>query len=415
MKRYRTWLRVAACSGVLASVAGCWDHHYDGYYPPPPLPTGDGLGPDALVQGQDGNFYGTTAAGGKYGLGAVFKVTPAGVESLIYSFAGGPANGATPQGVIQGSDRNFYGATAAGGSGPCSFGCGTVFKLAPNGVLTTLYFFSGATDGGVPNGVIQGSDGNFYGTTAFGGVTNNQCGSRGCGVVFKVTPAGVETALYAFMAGPSDGALPASLIQGTDGNYYGVTTYGGTSNDGTVFKVTPAGVETVLYAFAGGDDGELPTAPLTEGTDGNYYGSTPFGGVSGQGVVFKVTPAGVETLLHSFAGGSTDGANPYTALIQGTDGNFYGTTNSGGDASCVGGCGTVFKLTPAGAESILYLFTASAFGGPQPPSPSSLLQGTDGNFYGTTANGGGFGTGAVFRLTPAGAASVLYSFGTNNP
>jgi uncharacterized repeat protein (TIGR03803 family) len=200
-----------------------------------------------------------------------------------------------------------------------------------------------------------------------------------------------------------------------DGNYYGVTTYGGTSNDGTVFKVTPAGVETVLYAFAGGNDGELPTAPLTEGTDGNYYGSTPFGGVNGQGVVFKVTPAGVETLLHAFAGGSADGANPYTALIQGTDGNFYGTTNSGGDASCLGGCGTVFKLTPAGAESILYLFTASAFGGPQPPSPSSLLQGTDSNFYGTTSNGGELGAGAVFRLTPAGAASVLYSFGTNSP
>jgi uncharacterized repeat protein (TIGR03803 family) len=317
MNRYRTWLKVAACSGLVAAVAACGDHDYGGYYPPPPIPTGDGLGPDAMIQGADGNFYGTTTAGGKYGLGAVFKVTPGGVESLIYSFAGGPANGATPQGVIQGSDGNFYGATAGGGSGPCSFGCGTVFKLTPTGVLTTLYFFSGATDGGVPNGVIQGSDGNFYGTTAFGGVTNNQCGSRGCGVVFKVTPAGVETALYAFIAGTTDGALPASLIQGMDGNYYGVTTYGGTSNDGTVFKVTPAGVETVLYAFAGGNDGELPTAPLTEGTDGNYYGSTPFGGVNGQGVVFKVTPAGVETLLHAFAGGSADGANPYTALIQG--------------------------------------------------------------------------------------------------
>jgi uncharacterized repeat protein (TIGR03803 family) len=415
MKRYRTWLKVAACSGVLAAVAACGDHDYGGYYPPPPIPTGDGLGPDAMIQGADGNFYGTTTAGGKYGLGAVFKVTPAGVESLIYSFAGGPANGANPQGVIQGSDGNFYGATAAGGSGPCSFGCGTVFKLTPTGVLTSLYFFSGATDGGVPNGVIQGSDGNFYGTTAFGGVSNNQCGSRGCGVVFKVTPAGVETALYAFIAGTTDGALPASLIQGTDGNYYGVTTYGGTSNDGTVFKVTPAGVETVLYAFAGGNDGELPTAPLNEGTDGNYYGTTPFGGVNGQGVVFKVTPAGVQTLLHTFAGGSADGANPYTAMIQGTDGNFYGTTNSGGDASCVGGCGTVFKLTPAGTESILYLFTASALGGPQPPSPSSLLQGIDGNFYGTTSNGGELGNGAVFRLTPAGAASVLYSFGTNSP
>jgi uncharacterized repeat protein (TIGR03803 family) len=414
MKRCRIWLVKAALAGTMAGLSAC-GYHNNYYYPPPVIPTGDGLSPDDMIQGSDGNFYGTTASGGKYGLGAVFKVTPAGVETLLYSFAGGAANGATPQSIIQGSDGNFYGATAQGGIGPCSFGCGTIFQLTPTGLLTTLYVFSGTTDGAVPNGVVEGTDGNFYGSTAFGGVTNNLCGSRGCGVVFKVTPTGVESVLYSFVAGPSDGALPASLIQGSDGNFYGTTTYGGSSSDGTVFRVTPAGLETVLHSFAGASDGALPTAPLVEGTDGNYYGVTPLGGGSGAGVVFRITPAGVESTLHTFAGGSTDGANPYTALIQGTDGNFYGTTNSGGDASCISGCGVVFRLSPAGAESLVYLFTASAFGGPQPPNPSSLIEGSDSNFYGTTINGGQLGTGAVFKLTPAGAATLLYSFGTNNP
>jgi uncharacterized repeat protein (TIGR03803 family) len=411
--RYRGCLSIGT-GCVLLALASCGGDHGWGYYPPP-IPTGDGLAPDALIQGSDGNFYGTTASGGANGLGTLFKVTPAGVETLVYSFAGGAANGATPQTLLQGSDGNFYGVTGSGGSGPCQDGCGSAFKITPTGVQTGLYFFSGGADGGQPSDVIQGSDGNLYGTTAYGGVANNACGAGGCGVAFKLTTAGAESTLYSFSAGTADGGLPVGITQGTDGNFYGTTTYGGSANNGTVVRITPAGVETVLHSFAGGNDGANPQGPLIQGKDGNFYGTTTYGGTANGGTVFKISAAGVETVLYSFAGGSTDGANPYTSLVQGTDGNFYGTTNAGGDGSCIAGCGAVFKVTPTGTESVVYFFTAAMFGGPQPPTPSSLLQGSDGNFYGTTLNGGQYGGGAFFKVTPAGAATLLYSFGTNNP
>jgi uncharacterized repeat protein (TIGR03803 family) len=414
VKRYHACLAVAARCALLSALTACGYHH-DNYYPPPPPPpsTNDGSNPTGLIQGSDGNFYGTTANGGRYGQGTFFRVTPAGAESVLYSFVGGAGDGSNPEGVVEGSNGNFYGATSGGGTGPCQFGCGTAFEITPDGAETVLYFFSGAADGGNPNPLIQGKDGNFYGTAAFGGVVSNLCGPGGCGVVFRLTPAGVETPLYSFTGGSTDGAVAASLIQGSDGNFYGMTVYGGASNDGTVFKVTTSGAETVLHSFAGGSDGALPQMPLTEGTDGNFYGTTPFGGADSVGVVFRITPAGVETVLHAFAGGTADGAKPFTAMIQASDGNFYGATNAGGDATCVGGCGVVFRITPAGAESVLYLFTASAITGAQPPLPSALLQGSDGNFYGTVSNGGQFGVGTVFKLTPAGVESVLYSFGSN--
>jgi uncharacterized repeat protein (TIGR03803 family) len=413
VKCYQACLTVAARSALLLALTACGYHNH-GYYPPPYTPppsTGDGSTPTGLIQGSDGNFYGTTANGGRYGAGTFFKVTLAGVETVLYSFVGGTGDGANPEGVIQGSDGNFYGSTSGGGTGGCQFGCGAAFKITPDGAESVLYFFTGAADGGDPNGLIQGSDGNFYGTAAYGGVTSGQCGPGGCGVAFRLTPAGVESVLHSFAGGSADGAVAASLIQGTDGNFYGVTAYGGQSNDGTVFKVTAAGAETVLHSFAGGSDGAIPQTPLTQGTDGSFYGTTPVGGTSSNGVVFRITPAGVETVLHAFAGGTADGAQPYTGVVQGSDGNFYGTTSAGGDATCPGGCGIVFKMTPAGAESALYLFTAGA--NSQPPQPSSLLQGSDGNFYGTTSDGGQFGLGTLFKLTPAGVETVLYSFGTN--
>jgi uncharacterized repeat protein (TIGR03803 family) len=409
MERYRACRLAAAGGGLLVLLCACGGYGDNFYGPSVPPPTGDGAAPSALIRGSDGNFYGTTAGGGSLGEGAFVRVTPAGAETVLYSFAGGTADGASPQGVIQGKDGNFYGATSAGGTGGCDFGCGVAFKITPAGVESVLYSFSGGMDGGGPNGLVQGSDGNFYGTASFGGSTNGVCAPDGCGVVFRLTPAGAESALYAF-AGTADGAVPASLIQGSDGSFYGTTVYGGQSSNGTVFKVTAAGAETVLHSFAGGSDGALPQTPLVQGSDGNFYGTTPFGGASSNGVVFKITPAGAQTVLYAFAGGTTDGAGPDTAMIQGGDGNFYGTTNSGGDASCAGGCGTVFKITPAGAESVLYLFTASAVEGAEEPGPSSLLQGSDGNFYGTTSDGGVFGFGTVFKLTPAGAETLLYSF-----
>jgi len=420
VKRYRACLaggaRRALLTVLITVLTACGYDHGNYYFYPVPTPatqTGDGSGPTSLIQGSDGNFYGTTANGGRFGQGTFFRVTPAGAETVLYSFVGGPGDGSNPEGVIQGSDGNFYGATSGGGNGQCQLGCGTAFKITPDGAETVLYFFTGMTDGGSPNELIQGADGNFYGTAAFGGVVSGLCGQSGCGVVFRLTPAGEETVLYSFTGGATDGAVAASLIQGSDRNFYGVTAYGGSANAGTIFKVTVAGTETVLHAFAGGSDGAAPQTPLLQGHDGNFYGTTPLGGASSAGTLFKVTPAGAETVLHAFTASTTDGAQPYTGVIQGTDGNLYGTTSAGGSTSCVGGCGTVFKSTTAGAESVLYSFGPSPATAPQPPQPSSLVQATDGNFYGTTTNGGQFGLGSFFKLTPAGVATVLYSFGTN--
>jgi len=374
----------------------------------------DGVLPrGGLIQGSDGNFYGTTEFGGEGGEGAVFKITPAGVESVLYSFASGTnyaTDGFYPWApLIQASDGNFYGTTVYGGV----HNQGTVFKITPLGVETALYSFSGGTDGSAPYaGVIQGGDGNFYGTTEAGGVNN-------AGTVFKVTPAGVETPLYSFGTnGSMDGAQPyARLIEGRDGNFYGTTVAGGTTGSGTVFKITSAGVETVLHSFtwpaSGSTDGAFPYAGLVEGSDGNFYGTTVFGGsdtacfvgLNGCGVVFKIMSSGVETVLYIFSGsldGGPDGAGPYAPLIQGSDGYFYGTTQSGGTT----GSGTVFKVTRAGVETVLHSFSGGVGDNTDGAFPTSaLIEGSDGNFYGTTSKGGGNtylisqGEGTVFKLT----------------
>jgi uncharacterized repeat protein (TIGR03803 family) len=293
--------------------------------------SGDGSDPyHTLIQGNDGNIYGTTASGGSSGRGTVFKITPSGTETVLYSFPAGSSEPYT--GLIQGSDGNFYGTTGANGASDD----GTVFKITVGGNQTVLHAFpKTGTDGQIPYaGLIQGSDGNLYGTTYFGG-------ANGLGTVFKVTLSGTETVLYSF-AGGSDGDHPyGGVVQGTDGNFYGTTYQGGASGNGTVFKITPSGTETVLYAFAGGSDGAVPEAGLTLGSDGNFYGDTLQGGADGLGTVFELTPSGSETILHSFAGGGSDGANPTANLVPGTDGNLYGTTSAGGP----GGHGTFFKVT----------------------------------------------------------------------
>ncbi len=345
-----------------------------------------------LIQGSDGNFYGTTSAGGTNNRGSVFKVTPDGTLTVLYSFGSlaNNADGYTPySGLIQGSDGNFYGTTAFGGPN----GGGTVFKVTPAGALTVIYSFStSGTDGLEPLGtLLQGSDGNFYGTTVEGGANNN-------GVVFKVTPSGVETVLHSFgTLSSGDAAAPetAALVQGSDGNFYGTTLDGGANNTGAVFKVTPAGVETVLYSFGSstGTDGNEPEGGLTQGTDGNFYGTTRVGGANGAGTVFKITPAGVETVIYSFpAINGTNSADPYSGLLLGSDGNFYGTTLNGGGANV----GTIFKVTPTGVETLLYAFGSHAGDGATPRS--GLIMGTDGHFYGTTTSGGTYDAGTVFRF-----------------
>jgi uncharacterized repeat protein (TIGR03803 family) len=329
-----------------------------------------------LIQGSDGDFYGTTLAGGTSNVGTIFKITPSGTETVFYSFASIPYSG-----LVQGSDGNIYGTTATGGAS----GRGTVFKITPSGTETVLYSFpAGSSD--PYTGLIQGSDGNFYGTTGAGGTSDD-------GTVFKITPSGTETVLHAFANSGSDGEIPyAGLIQGSDGNFYGTTYNGGAGGLGTVFKVTPSGTETVLYSFAGGSDGEHPYAGVIQGSDGNFYGTTYQGGTSGFGTVFKLTPSGTETVLYAFAGSSSNGAYPEAGLIQGSDGNLYGNTLQGG----AGGLGTVFKLTLSGTETVLHAFA----GGSDGANPSAnLVQGSDGNLYGSTGAGGTSGNGTFFKVT----------------
>jgi len=298
-------------------------------------------------------------------------------------------------------------------------------KSRRTGIFTTLYSFSGAAaDGSHPYAaLIQGSDGAFYGATESGG-TGSSC-AGGCGAVFKITSAGMETLLYSFggtLSSPGDdGTSPIAVqVQGSDGNFYGTTPIGGTGitsfnapNGGTVFKITPAGVETVLYNFGSKpNDGTHPGSAMVLGSDGNFYGTTSSGGTStscgsiggynlGCGTVFKITPAGVETVLYSFDGGS-DGDSP-TALVQGSDGSFYGT--SGGESH-----GMVFKVTKAGVKTSLYSFGNETIDGGEPVA--GLVQARDGNFYGTTAIGGMYNHGTAFEITPAGIFTLLYAFGS---
>jgi uncharacterized repeat protein (TIGR03803 family) len=340
--------------------------------------SGDSADPyHTLIQGSDGDFYGTTLAGGTSNVGTIFKVTPSGTETVFYSFASIPYSG-----LVQGSDGNIYGTTATGGAS----GRGTVFKITPSGTETVLYSFpAGSSD--PYTGLIQGSDGNFYGTTGAGGTSDD-------GTVFKITPSGTETVLHAFAKSGSDGEIPyAGLIQGSDGNLYGTTYNGGASGLGTVFKVTPSGTETVLYSFAGGSDGEHPYGGVIQGSDGNFYGTTYQGGTSGYGTVFKLTPSGTETVLYTFVGGSSDGAYPEAGLIQGSDGNFYGNTRQGGAS----GLGIVFKLTPSGTQTVLHSFAGGSSDGANPSA--NLVQGSDGNLYGSTGAGGTSGNGTFFKVT----------------
>ena len=293
----------------------------------------DGAYPYAgLLQGSDGNLYGTTFGGGTKNRGAVFKITTQGQETILYSFSGntsGSKDGASPQaGLLQGSDGNLYGTAYDGGAGK---GYGTVFKVTPQGQYTSLVNFGGGTDGAYPYASLTQASGGAYGTTAGGGLAI----APNSGTVFKLTSSG-KTTVYTF-AGGNDGVNPTGLIQASDGNLYGTTIAGGANNNGTVFKVTPSGVKTTLYSFSGGTDGAYPQAGLLQATDGNLYGTTRAGG-NGNGTVFKITTQGQKTTIYNFGGG-TDGAYPYASLIQASDGNFYGTTYGGGN-----GNGTVFKI-----------------------------------------------------------------------
>ena len=365
----------------------------------------DGANPQAdLVVDASGNLYGTTYVGGSAGAGTVFKLAPNGVgeyaEAVLYSFAGSPADGANPTaGLVMDASGNFYGTTYSGGAN----GAGTVFKLAPNGsggyVETVLYAFTGGVDGGQPNGsLVMDSSGNLYGTTSGGGTS-------GYGTVFELVPNNhTEIVLHAFGGSPSDGAHPlAGLVIDSRGDLYGTTNSGGAvgSGFGTVFRIVAGGTESVLHSFGTGTDGISPIGGLTlDATTGNFYGTANGGGANGAGAVFEIAAGGTESILWSFGGaGSGDGQNPYAGLVMDSSGNFYGTTSNGGSsAQCAHGCGTVFKLTPGGAESVLWSFGTGMDG--QAPQAGLLMDPATGNLYGTTNGGGavGVGLGTVFEI-----------------
>ena len=289
----------------------------------------DGFNPwGGLVEGRHGKFYGTAGQGGSYGLGTVYRITARGRLTPLWQFIGDGDGGAPFAALVRGRDGDFYG-TSLGG--PESI-YGTVYKITDRGRLTPLWQFSGRADGAAPWGaLVQGNDGDFYGT-ALGGPGSQY------GTVFKITSAGVLTPLYQF-TGSEDGGGPAGLVQGRDGDFYGATAYGGKSGRGTVFKISSAGALTPLYQFGGGADGGGPFAALAQGSDGNFYGTTTQGGTNDLGTVFTITPAGILTTLHQFSG--VDGRIPLAALVQGRDGHFYGTTANGGADDK----GTVFKLS----------------------------------------------------------------------
>ena len=336
--------------------------------------TANGANPTAgLVQGTDGNLYGTTLAGG-LGYGNIFRITPDGSLTNIASFNG--TNGYAPVGgLVEGPDGSFYGTTEDGN------GLGNVFKITTSGSITSLYSFDYGSGALPAAGLITGRDGNFYGTTLWGG-------DYGYGTIFEITPSGSLTTLYSFDY--SDGYGPSGgLAQGSNGSLCGTAQQGGSSGDGTVFQITPNGSLASLYSFSGGDGNE-PLGGLTLGSDGNFYGTTVEGGYWGAGTVFQMTPDGSLTTYYSFSG--DDGLDPVGGILQGSDGNYYGTTYAGGAAND----GTVFQMTPDGSLTTLYSF--SGMDGENPEA--TLFQASSGIYYGTTYAGGANGAGTVFSLTP---------------
>lgn len=351
------------------------------------------------VLDKQGNLYGTTMRGGANGYGTVFEVTSTGTETILHSFNNDGTDGIYPYaGLVLGKKGKLYGITTGGGA----YGYGMVFELTPSGKETILHSFEwNGIDGFGPSaGLVMDKKGNLYGTTSFGG-------AHGDGTVFELTPSGTETILYSFEGSGTDGYNPEStLLLDAEGNLYGTTGNGGSYGYGTVFKLTPAGTETILHSFGESGDGYYPSASLIFDKKGNLYGTTGTGGAYGYGTVFELAFSGTETILHSFNANGTDGTNPEAGLVLGKKGTLYGTTVSGGALCSPSGCGTVFELAPSKKkESILHSFGATGDG--YYPYGGLVLD-KEGNLYGTTYLGGYNagecayfgGCGTVFKVTP---------------
>ena len=376
-----------------------------------------------LTLGPDGNFYGIMGYGGTnslpaqptFGAGSIFKFSPGVGVRPFYSLEGGPP-GACPQGRLAfGPDGNLYGTLTFKGVGGEPMGSGGgyggIFRLAPTWSYTWLYQFTNGMDGGNPTaGLTLGSDGSFYGVTTNGGLYETN------GTAFKVTTDGLLTALYSFTGGADGGCPMGELAADVSGTFYGTTVVGGTSGFGTVFSITTKGALTPIYSFSGRADGGWPYAGLTLGPDGNFYGVTTWGGAANDGTVFQIRTNGALKTLHSFTG--SDGAIPVGALALANDGNFYGTTIQGGTYDG----GAIFRIGTTGDYALLFSFVPGALGPTGMTPLGQLVQGPDGAFYGVACQGGlsgdqgwhvvGWqGDGTLFRITAAGNFSVLYSFG----
>lgn len=346
------------------------------------------------------NFYGTTYQGGSNDLGVIFVVTTNGLLTPLISFNG--TNGAYPYGGLVGDGKgNFYGTTYFGGANAPAlldkYGYGTIFEVTSGGALNSLYSFS-YTDGASPQGALAlGRDGEFYGTTVSGGPYTN-------GTVFRISANGSFTNLTSFTfangASPCGGLVQDTNLPGLP--FYGTTSGGGSSSNGTVFVMVTNGDLTTLVSF-NGVNGSDPQAGLAWGTDGNLYGTTFNGGMFGYGTVFKMTPGGTLSTVVSFNYGN--GANPQAALVVGSNGNLYGTTSAGG----VFNAGTVFKLTYNGQLTTLASFNPGT-GFPT----TGLLVASNGVLYGTTTYSLGAGNAALFGVTTSGQLPTLVPFNSPN-
>jgi len=367
----------------------------------------------SLIQAANGDFYGVDGFGGTNGTGVVYSMTPSGALAGFYNPCSTCVTPEAP--LIQGGDGNFYGVTNTGGTG--SFG--TVFKITPGGTYSTLYNFTDGTDGSYVSGpLVQGSDGNLYGEATQGGLAGgcpNEFGANGCGTIFKITlPAGKFSVVYTFQGTSADSGYPANgLVQGADGNFYGVT-------GGTIFKVTTGGTLTTLGTSDSVTEGLYFNGPLVQGQDGSFYATGSESGADGNGTIVKVSAASGMKLLYTFSGGA-DGGLPLGPLYEGTDGNFYGTNSVGGDGNCAEGfgCGVLFQFSLAGKYTVLYTFSPEAdgvLGGP------TVTQGSNGSLYGTTGRGGtstncnGSDCGVVFaaKVSPAMAAPVALTLSSSS-
>lgn len=338
-------------------------------------PTGD------LVRDKKGDLYGTTNTGGTFGFGTVFKITPRGGETVLYSFSGG-ADGGGPIGTTLDEEGNIYGVTYGGGLN----GFGTVFKLAPSGAETVLYNFDELV--ACPKApVVLDQEGNIYGTTDCYTPTNS-------GAVFKLTPDGSFSVLHSFSDAGTDGYAPGQIILDEAGNVYGETYYGGTYGEGTIFELTPSGAEFILHDFTGGANGQVLKGRL-HFAKGGLIGTAGFGGEFKSGTVFRMTWAGSFQVLYNFAG-EPDGFAPTGPVVLTRDGDIFGTTEMGGGGNGYG-WGTVFRLSRDGKESILHRFVPVK---KQKDGliPEGLVLCDGGNLCGTTSEGGIYGRGTVFKV-----------------